>query len=152
MAIWVREWSPSFLRILPTWFAAVRSEIESSLAIWRLVSPRATRRAITCSLAVSLSVGGSSATGGCWSGTETSVGGSCRRSFKPLLQRAGLPQIRFHDLRHTCATLLLSCNTNPKLVQALLGHATVAITLDTYSHIIPGMRDLTARTMEDIFS
>jgi integrase len=75
-----------------------------------------------------------------------------RRSFKPLLHRAGLPQIRFHDLRHTCATLLLSRNTNPRLVQALLGHATVAITLDTYSHIIPGMGNLTARTMEDIFS
>src|SRR5215213_1792769 len=75
-----------------------------------------------------------------------------RRSFAPLLQRAGLPQIRFHDLRHTCATLLLSRNTNPRLVQALLGHATVAITLDTYSHIIPGMGNLTARTMEDIFS
>src|ERR671911_710401 len=75
-----------------------------------------------------------------------------RRSFAPLLQRAGLPQIRFHDLRHTCATLLLSRNTNPRLVQALLGHATVAITLDTYSHIIPGMGNLTARTMESIFS
>jgi integrase len=75
-----------------------------------------------------------------------------RRSFAPLLQRARLPQIRFHDLRHTCATLLLSRNTNPRLVQALLGHATVAITLDTYSHIIPGMGNLTARTMEDIFS
>jgi len=75
-----------------------------------------------------------------------------RRSFAPLLQRAGLPQIRFHDLRHTCATLLLSRNTNLRLVQDLLGHATVAITLDTYSHIIPGMGNLTARTMEDIFS
>jgi integrase len=75
-----------------------------------------------------------------------------RRSFEPLLQRAGLPQLRFHDLRHTCATLLLSRNANPKLVQELLGHATVAITLDTYSHVIPGMGNLTARTMEDIFS
>ena len=74
------------------------------------------------------------------------------RSFAPLLERAGLPQIRFHDLRHTCATLLLSRNTNLRLVQDLLGHATVAITLDTYSHIIPGMGNLTARTMEDIFS
>src|SRR5215213_6874065 len=62
-----------------------------------------------------------------------------RRSFKPLLQRVGLPQIRFHDLRHTCATLLLSRNVHPKYVQELLGHATVAITLDTYSHVIPGM-------------
>jgi hypothetical protein len=56
------------------------------------------------------------------------------RSFKPLLKRAGLPDICFHDLRHTCATLLLSQGTHPKLVQELLGHATIAMTLDTYSH------------------
>jgi integrase len=75
-----------------------------------------------------------------------------RRSFVPLLQRAGLPQIRFHDLRHTCATLLPSRNVHPKYVQELLGHATVAITLDTYSHMIPGMGNHTARAMEDVFS
>jgi integrase len=62
-----------------------------------------------------------------------------RRSFKPLLSRAGLPDIRFHDLRHTCATLLLSRNVHPKYVQELLGHASIALTLDTYSHVIPGM-------------
>jgi integrase len=50
------------------------------------------------------------------------------RSFKPLLKRAGLRNICFHDLRHTCATLLLSQGTHPKLVQELLGHATIAIT------------------------
>jgi integrase len=61
------------------------------------------------------------------------------RSFKPLLKRAGLPPIRFHDLRHTCATLLFSKGLHPKLVQELLGHATIAITLDTYSHVLPGM-------------
>jgi integrase len=75
-----------------------------------------------------------------------------RRSFAPLLQRAGLPRIRFHDLRHTCATLLLTRNVHPKYVQELLGHATVAITLDTYSHVIPGMGNHTARAMEDVFS
>jgi integrase len=75
-----------------------------------------------------------------------------RRSFAPLLQRAGLPQIRFHDLRHTCATLLLTRNVHPKYVQELLGHATVAITPDTYSHVIPGMGNHTARAMEDVFS
>jgi integrase len=56
-----------------------------------------------------------------------------------LLKRARLPQIRFQDLRHTCATLLLSRNVHPKYVQELLGHASIAITLDTYSHAIPGM-------------
>ena len=60
-----------------------------------------------------------------------------RRSIAPLLKGAALPHIRVHDLRHTCATLLLSKGTHPKLVQELLGHATVAITLDTYFHVMP---------------
>jgi integrase len=75
-----------------------------------------------------------------------------QRSLAPLLKKAGLPHIRFHDLRHTCATLLLSKNTHPKFVQELLGHATRAITLDTYSHVLPGMGDQTARAMEDALS
>jgi integrase len=62
-----------------------------------------------------------------------------QRSFAPLLKRAGLPQITFHDLRHTCASLLFQKNVYPKFVQELLGHASVAITLDTYSHMLPGM-------------
>jgi integrase len=62
-----------------------------------------------------------------------------RTSFKPLLERAELPDIRFHDLRHTCATLLLSRGHHPKLVQELLCHASVALTLDRYSHVLPGM-------------
>jgi integrase len=75
-----------------------------------------------------------------------------RRSFAHLLRKANLPHIRFHDLRHTCATLLLSKGTHPKFVQELLGHATVAITLDTYSHVMPGMGDQTARAMQDALS
>jgi integrase len=74
------------------------------------------------------------------------------RSFKPLLRRAGLPDIRFHDLRHTCASLLLTRGTHPKLVQELLGHATVSITLDTYSHVLPGMDGDVAAGMEDLLS
>ena len=75
-----------------------------------------------------------------------------RRSFKPLLEKAGLPGIRFHDLRHTCATILLSKGKHPKYVQALLGHATVAITLDTYSHVLPGMDDGLCEAIEDALS
>jgi integrase len=74
------------------------------------------------------------------------------RSFKPLLRRAGLPDICFHDLRHTCATLLLSQGTHPKLVQELLGHATIAMTLDTYSHFLPSMGDQTVKSMEAALS
>jgi integrase len=72
--------------------------------------------------------------------------------FKPLLKRAGLPQIRFHELRHTCATLLLSKNVNPKIVSEMLGHASIAITLDTYSHVLPNMQDSAAKAMEDALS
>jgi integrase len=59
--------------------------------------------------------------------------------LKRPLERAGLPQIRFHDLRHTCATILLSRGVHAKLVQELLGHATISITLDTYSHGLAGV-------------
>jgi integrase len=75
-----------------------------------------------------------------------------KRSLAPLLKKAQLPRVRFHDLRHTCATLLLTQGTHPKFVQELLGHATIAITLDTYSHVIPSMGDRTARAMQDALS
>jgi integrase len=73
------------------------------------------------------------------------------RSFARLLQRAGLSGrgVRFHDLRHTCATLLLSRNVNPKIVSEMLGHATIAITLDTYSHVLPEMQEKAAKAMEE---
>jgi integrase len=67
-----------------------------------------------------------------------------QRSFRPLLKRAGLSPITFHDLRHTCASLLFQRNVHPKFVQELLGHASVAITLDKYSHMLPGMGGETA--------
>ena len=73
----------------------------------------------------------------------------CSRSFKPLLKKAGLPDIRFHDLRHTCATLLLVEGVHPKYVQALLGHASVGLTLDLYSHWMPSMGEAAAGAMDD---
>ena len=72
------------------------------------------------------------------------------RSLKGLLKRADLPSIRFHDLRHTCATLLLSRNVNPKIVSEMLGHSTIAITLDTYSHVLPTMQQSAVRALEEI--
>jgi integrase len=69
--------------------------------------------------------------------------------LKRPLECAGLPSIRFHDLRHTCATILLSRGVHAKLVQELLGHATISITLDTYSHVLPGMDDGVADAMAD---
>ena len=72
-----------------------------------------------------------------------------KRSFAPLLKRAKLPEIRFHDLRHTCATLLLTKNVNPKIVSEMLGHSSISITLDTYSHVLPDMQDGAVRALED---
>ncbi len=85
-------------------------------------------------------------------GTPINPSNLRQRSLAPLLKKAGLPHIRFHDLRHTCATLLLSKGVHPKFVQELLGHATIAITLDTYSHVLPGMGDQASRAMEDALS
>jgi integrase len=73
-------------------------------------------------------------------------------SFKPLLKKAGLPDVRLHDLRQTCATLLLSRGHHPKLVQELLSHASVAMTLDRYSHVLPGKSDQTVAAMEAALS
>jgi integrase len=72
------------------------------------------------------------------------------RHFKPLLKRAELPAIRLHDLRHTCATILLMAGKHPKYVQELLGHANISITLDTYSHVIEGMDGGLAEAMDEV--
>ena len=77
-------------------------------------------------------------------------GGNLNRAFKALLKRAVLPPvIRFHDLRHTCATLLLRQGVNPKFVQELLGHGDVSLTLNVYSHVLPDMGDTAAGAMDD---
>ena len=60
--------------------------------------------------------------------------------FKKLLEKADLPDIRFHDLRHSAATLLLSLGVHPKVVQELLGHTQISMTMDIYSHVLPSMQ------------
>jgi len=60
--------------------------------------------------------------------------------LKALLKKAELPDIRFHDLRHSAATLLLSVGVHPKVVQEILGHSQISITMDVYSHVLPGMQ------------
>ena len=75
------------------------------------------------------------------------------RSFKRIKTRAGVREdLRFHDLRHTCATLLLSKGVNVKVVSELLGHASITITLNTYSHVLPDMQDSAAAAMEAALS
>jgi integrase len=64
-----------------------------------------------------------------------------QRHFHPLLERLSLPKIRFHDLRHTAATLLLSEGVHPKIVSEMLGHTEIGITLNLYSHVTPAMHE-----------
>jgi integrase len=71
-----------------------------------------------------------------------------QRSFKPLLQRSGLPEMLFHDLRHTYATLLLARGVHPTYVQRALGHASIKMTLDRYSHWMPSMGRATAEAID----
>ena len=59
--------------------------------------------------------------------------------LKAFLKKAGLPGVRFHDLRHSSATLLLSLGVHPKVVQEILGHSQISMTLDIYSHVLPSM-------------
>jgi integrase len=73
-------------------------------------------------------------------GTHLNPTNDILNELKKLLQKAGLPDIRFHDLRHSAATLLLSEGVHPKVVQELLGHSTISITLDVYSHVLPSMQ------------
>ena len=70
------------------------------------------------------------------------------RRYKELLKKGGLPDIRFHDLRHTAATLLLAGKVNPKVVSEMLGHSSVAITLDIYSHVLPDMQQDAVAVLE----
>lgn len=75
-----------------------------------------------------------------------------RRSFRRIKTRSGVREdLRFHDLRHTCATLLLSEGVNAKVVSEMLGHASITITLNTYSHVLPDMQDTAADAMESVF-
>jgi integrase len=74
------------------------------------------------------------------------------RDFKSIIQKAELSDIRFHDLRHTAATLLLQCEIHPKIVQEMLGHSSISITLDTYSHVLPGMQHEAAGKLDEFLN
>jgi integrase len=82
-------------------------------------------------------------------GTPLDAQNIVNRHFKPLLKRAGLPDIRWHDLRHSCFTILLARGTHPKYVQHLAGHASIQLTLDRYSHWMPSMGRNTADGMDE---
>ena len=73
------------------------------------------------------------------------------RDFHLRLAKAGLPAIRFHDLRHTNATLQLEAGVHPKVVQERLGHSDIGVTLDIYSHVTPTMGRDAARRLDEVF-
>jgi integrase len=69
------------------------------------------------------------------------------KAFKRLLQAAGLPNIRFHDLRHTAATFLLAQGVDPRTIMETLGHSQISLTLNTYSHVLPSLQRDAAEKM-----
>ena len=71
-----------------------------------------------------------------------------QRSFYPLLKGAGLPRVRFHDLRHSVASLLLAEEVHPKIVSELLGHSEIGITMDLYSHVTLTLAQQAADTLD----
>jgi integrase len=81
-------------------------------------------------------------------GTPLSIPNLTYRYFRPILVKAELLQIRLYDLRHSCATLLLIAEENPKVVSERLGHSTVVLTLDTYSHVLPTMQEKATARLE----
>ena len=67
-----------------------------------------------------------------------------------LLADAGLPDMRFYDLRHSMATILLVAGIHPKVVQERLGHSSIAMTMDVYSHVLPSMQEDIARKFDEM--
>jgi integrase len=74
------------------------------------------------------------------------------KAYKHSLKAAGLPEIRFHDLRHSAATLMLQQGINPKIVQERLGHSDISLTLNTYSHVLPHMQEEAAEKMDELLT
>lgn len=71
-------------------------------------------------------------------------------AWNVLAKRAGLNVIRFHDARHTHASLMLKAGTHPKIMQERLGHSSIGMTLDTYSHVAPGLQEAAAEKFDNI--
>ena len=84
-------------------------------------------------------------------GTPFDAQNIVNRHFKPLLERAGLPAVRFHDLRHSCLSLLAQHGEPIRDLQALAGHATSAFTLQRYTHHYDSSAKRTAEAMGEIF-
>ena len=70
--------------------------------------------------------------------------------FRRIINQAELPLGTFHGLRHSFATALLSANVHPAVVQSALGHSSITLTIDTYSHVMPGLEEAAARRTDDV--
>jgi integrase len=75
---------------------------------------------------------------------------SLHRTFKAMLKEADLPDIRYHDLRHTAATLLLAQGVDPRTIMETLGHSQISLTLNTYTHVVPALQRQAAAKMDEI--
>ena len=85
-------------------------------------------------------------------GTKCLDGPTVSRQFRRLLKEVGFRPIRFHDLRHVCASLLSSQGTHPRLVIEMLGHSTISVTMNTYSHVVPPLRNEVADQTDAVFT
>jgi integrase len=73
-------------------------------------------------------------------------------AFQRIVRRAGLEPLRFHDLRHGCASLMFLAGVHPKVVSEMLGHSSIGITLDVYSHVLPSMQDAAVVALDEVLS
>ena len=83
-------------------------------------------------------------------GNPENHGNLLRRGFYPALRRSGIKQVRFHDLRHTYASLLIANNEHPKYIQSQLGHSSIKITMDTYGHLMNATNNRAAEKLADL--
>src|SRR5216110_2123553 len=83
-------------------------------------------------------------------GSPLSIPNLTYRYFRPILDAAKLARIRLYDLRHSCATLLLIAEENPKVVSERLGHSSIVLTLDTYSHVLPTLQQGASTRLEKL--
>ena len=87
------------------------------------------------------------------SSTGTPLDGrNLTRRFQRALELADLPRLRFHDARHTCATLLLAQGVQPRVVMETLGHSQISLTMNTHAHVVPVLQHEAAERMESILS
>jgi integrase len=148
--------------------AQVRRVLVRHKKVWRFQEPktRGSKRSVTIpeslsrKLAVHKRVQAEQRLGNEWEahdlvfcsefGTPLSIPNLTYRYFRPILERAGLPQIRLYDLRHSHTALLLAADEHLRVVSERLGHSTIRLTADTYSHVLESMQQETASKLESM--